>query len=273
MKQDPTGHGFDKRHIFEFDVFGYTILRDFLPADLVGTMNAILDSRLEGHAVKKFPFLNLDPVFWDLMSHPRVMNICRYLLGAGFRLDSTFGIQFEAAASETPAGREDLHAGPFASQGAFRYAWYDNKPQCGQIVCVYYLEDVEEGDGGLVLVPGSHKMNVAISGPSIHKDILKAKMEAWWLHNPAMKAGDLLIFTEAVVHGTQTWKNTRHRRRNLQYCYGPPCQAQRDYEQIRKFLPLARNDTERDLLRPPYALRYGDAKVAQGENEWRSPVR
>ena len=57
------------------------------------------------------------------------------------------------------------------------------------------------GDGGLCVIPGSHKANFtlpdAISRYEAAQDIV--------YHVP-MKAGDLVIFNEATTHGTLPWK-------------------------------------------------------------------
>jgi len=261
------------RELFEFDLTGYTIIRNFLSSERVGELNASIDKWLGDRMPMKFPFLQLGASFLDLLSDKRVMEICRFLLGKGFRLDTSFGIQFPPAPEGKTVGSENLHAGPFASQGVFRYHSFDNRPQCGLIVFAYFLEPVAENDGGLILVPGSHKTNLPISSRDVYRVLLEGKLDAWWLHNPAMQAGDLLIFNEAVMHGTLGWKRNDHRRRNLHYGYSPAGQAQRDPEQLQKFLKLARNDTEKDLLRAPYALRFDDDDFKLGDNEWRSAVR
>lgn len=273
MKPQTEQTELTSRQLFEFDLAGYTIIRNFLAPDTVSALNTAIDQELGDRMPMKFPFLHLGPQFLDLMSDRRVMEICRYLLGKGFRLDTSFGIQFPAASPGKTTGSENLHAGPFASQGAFRYHWFDNRPQCGLIVFAYFLEPVNENDGGLVLLPGSHKLNYPISSREVHRTLLQGKLDAWWLHNPKMEAGDLLIFNEAVMHGTLGWKRQDQRRRNLHYGYSPACGAQRDHEQLKKFVKYARNDTEKDLLRGPYALRFDDDDFKLGDNEWRSGVR
>lgn len=42
-----------------------------------------------------------------------------------------------------------------------------------------------------------------------------------YVHQPQLKAGDVLIFTEALIHGTATWQG-REERRALLYKYSPP---------------------------------------------------
>jgi len=262
------------RQLYEFDLAGYTIVRNFISGEVIEKINRIIDSALQSSFPRKFPYLHLDPVFLDLLSDKRVLKICNYWLGPYFRLDHAFGIQAAAASQDgPPVGKENLHAGPFAEQGGFRYHWFNNRSQCGLLVFAYFLEPVRKGDGGLVLVPGSHKQNFPLTGADVFHKLLNQRQDAWWIDNPEVSAGDLLIFTEAVVHGTARWKCKEHRRRNIHYSYSPGYQANRDYEQIRKYLPLARNDTEKDLLRPPYVLRFDDDHGQLGDNHYRSPVR
>lgn len=51
------------RELFEFDLAGYTILRNFISAQQVAAMNQTIDRRLEGKMPRKFPFLHLDAAF------------------------------------------------------------------------------------------------------------------------------------------------------------------------------------------------------------------
>ena len=89
--------------------------------------------------------------------------------------------------------------------------WNISKMWNGLIVVMYALEDINPGDGGLICVPGSHKANINSYKPPVDSHLVV---------NPAFKAGDMLIFTEALVHGTITWTGA-DRRRALLYKYSP----------------------------------------------------
>ena len=84
-------------------------------------------------------------------------------------------------------------------------------------MCQYQLTDVNEGDGGLGMIPGSHKMNFR----------LPAGVSASWSDGivppvacPMAKAGSLIIFLEATQHGTLPWAGDGERRA-LFYRYSP----------------------------------------------------
>lgn len=262
-----------ERDRYEFDLRGYVVLKSALSLDTVQRVNAIIDDHHARQWPRKFSFLHLSPIFWDILSNSSAMTICRELLGDWFRLDHAFGIQDPPAYIPQAAADEGLHAGPFANQGTFRYGWFGNKPRCGLIVFVYYLEKVISGDGGLVLIPGSHKSNFEISGRKIFEEMLHSNLDSPLVDNPAMEPGDLLVFTEAVVHGSKRWAAKDRRRRNLQFGYSPGFQAAREHSQLLPYLGFARNELERNLLRPPYAIEKSeDDGLQYAPNLWRSPT-
>ena len=86
-----------------------------------------------------------------------------------------------------------------------------------------------------------------------------------------MKAGDALVFTEALVHGSRRWTSADVRTA-LVYSYAPGCLAWRNYETVRPYLALARTDLQRDLLRPPYVGDY-DEREAVPHGPWPSGRR
>ena len=95
-------------------------------------------------------------------------------------------------------------------QGEHCYQWHQGRMYNGLVVVMFALEDVNPGDGGFHGVPGSHKANHPFKpAPDSHLVV-----------QPSLKAGDMLIFTEALVHGTRKWVSPK-RRRSLLYKYSP----------------------------------------------------
>ena len=66
-------------------------------------------------------------------------------------------------------------------------------------------------------MPGSHKSNYLDLLPP---DVRNYERPAPYVLQPAVEAGDVLIFTEALVHGTMPW-TADHERRCLLYKYSP----------------------------------------------------
>ena len=112
----------NEAEIYEFDLNGYIIYRDLIaPAD-VARMNQLIDADQGGDFPHSFGFLNLDPVFMDLMAHPRTLKIMRTIIGDWLRLDHTYGLQMTR---ETEV-RDNLHGGLRADHGEHQYQWAYN---------------------------------------------------------------------------------------------------------------------------------------------------
>ena len=227
-----------KKEIFEFDLNGLIIYRDLISPKDVSRMNELIDTDQGNEFPQSFSFLHLDPIFMNLMANPKTLDVMRSIIGDWMRLDHTYGLQMKYD-SEV---RENLHGGLRADQGEHQYQWAHNQMWNGLIVVMYALEDVEPNDGGFIGVLGSHKSNINSYKPPVDSHLV---------HNPSLKAGDMLIFTEALVHGTRAW-NSHNKRRSLLYKYSPGYSAWGPSESLSPFLGLAQNDLQRDLLRPPY---------------------
>ena len=224
--------------IYEFDLNGYIVYRDLIAADDVARMNAILDANITDDTPDHFAFMEWDPVFLELMAHPRTLSIMRTIIGDWLRLDHAYAIKL----TQDTQVRENLHGGPRADQGEHQYQWQNGRMWNGLIVIMYALEDVNPGDGGFICVPGSHKANPHGYKPPVDSHLVV---------NPSLKAGDMLIFTEALVHGTCQW-TSQTRRRSLLYKYSPGYSTWGKPENLEPLRQLATTDLQRDLLRPPY---------------------
>ena len=134
-----------------------------------------------------------DP-FRELMVHPRVVGVLNHILGKGFRLDHGMGLIMMERGAEGLA----LHgsSGPGFDPHQY-YVVKEGSIHCGLTVVAWQFADVNPGDGGLALIPGSHKGNFAcppgIRSGEEHTDVVK---------QVTCKAGDCVIFTEATTHGT-----------------------------------------------------------------------
>lgn len=224
--------------IYEFDLNGYIVYENMIPADDVAKMNALLDANITDETPNHFGFLEWDPIFLELMAHPRTLQIMRPIIGDWMRLDHAYAIKLQ----HTDEVRENLHGGLRADQGEHQYQWAYGQMWNGLIVVMYALEDVNPGDGGFICVPGSHKASMNSYKPPVDSHLVV---------NPTLKAGDMLIFTEALVHGTCQWRS-KTRRRSLLYKYSPGYSTWGKPEGLDAVRNLATSDVQRDLLRPPY---------------------
>ncbi len=96
-----------------------------------------------------------------------------------------------------------------------RYAVKNGQIFNNDIVVFFYFTDVHPGDGGLVVVPGSHKSQFERTEELFFPDADDLDVE---LHpalvNVTPKAGDAVIITEMLTHGVLVWK-PRHRDRRF----------------------------------------------------------
>ena len=132
--------------------------------------------------------------------------------------------------------------------GAQYYAYANDQMRCGMIVCQFQLADVNEGDGGLCVIPGSHKANFP----------LPEKIRHWQEHrevvyNVPCKTGDMVIFNEATLHGTLPW-TAEHERRSLLYRYSPKYLhfAGGTYQTSQPEWVSELTEAQQAVLEPPY---------------------
>jgi len=188
-----------------------------------------------------------DP-FVGLLAHARIVPCLFELLGPGFRLDH----EPLLLASRPGAEGMLLHGAPGREfDPTLYYLFRNGHGHSGLLVVEWLLSDVGSEDGGLCVIPGSHKANLACPVPITrlerHRDLVRPV--------PA-RAGDVILFTEALTHGTLPWRG-RSERRTLLFRYSPPTQAH-----SREYLPVwgaARlpelTPAQRAVLEPPYHPR------------------
>lgn len=145
----------------------------------------------------------MDEVFQRLVLNPELMRVilpltrnCPQLLAASF----TKNFQYN----------DDL---PFHEgyDGGWRnpandYQVADGVPFATFLNAAVSLVDVPEGAGGFVCVPGSHKSDFACP------DDIGLYDSAPIVHNVSLKAGDCILFTEALRHGARRWTLETPRR-------------------------------------------------------------
>jgi ectoine hydroxylase-related dioxygenase (phytanoyl-CoA dioxygenase family) len=97
----------------------------------------------------------------------------------------------------------------------------------GQINVLMALNDIGPGDGPPVLVPGSHKCTeihprLKVDGKGLVYDGVSGKPAGTAIATKEMylKAGDVLMFTDAITHGSAERTNPGYRR-TIVYRYSP----------------------------------------------------
>ena len=115
-----------------------------------------------------------------------------------------------------------LHSGGHEGTKRTQFRFYNGQFHCGQINILMALTDIGPGDGGTMVVPASHKAHFP------HPDSEKHRMRG---EAPSvdgvegairidMDAGDVLLFVDAICHGSAERVNAGERR-IIVFRYGP----------------------------------------------------
>lgn len=89
---------------------------------------------------------------------------------------------------------------------AVQYEVRNSRIFCDNIVVFPYLTDVDPGDGGVCVVPGSHKSMFDRPRNLFHKGLVESASDLpEGVVNLTPKAGDFVIITEALTHGILAW--------------------------------------------------------------------
>lgn len=120
----------------------------------------------------------------------------------------------------------------------------------GQVNVITALQDIDPGDGPTTIVPGSHKS--AMRHPKLLEDVYRsdaAAGEQVGMTELYLKAGDTLLFTDAITHGSAARSNPGFRRMVL-YRYSPAFIRTRfEYVPGEDFLARL-TDEQRKIIQP-----------------------
>ncbi|MCC7263238.1 MAG: phytanoyl-CoA dioxygenase family protein [Candidatus Latescibacteria bacterium] len=225
-----------------FDLQGFVVLRGALSAGEVAELNACLDAipRLEpgewygyvhAHTYGTRDGLNYQQVyeagepFERLIDHPSWIEKIKHFVGGVGTFDYHHGPLFideNFANFRGPGEAIGLHSGgtPPIMRNQFRY--YNGRFMCGQVNILAALTDVGPGDGGTMVIPGSHKSNFPHPQLADHR----MKPEGATVEGAAgaievhLQAGDALLFVDGISHGSARRRNPGERR-VVVYRYGP----------------------------------------------------
>ena len=247
-----------------FDLMGYVVLEGVLCRQEVRELSEAIDGRdlweertkrEEGphmNALKMHigPMLDWGEPFRRLMKHPVTLSCLKELVGEKMRLDHEYAILMRKGAAENR-----LHGGGAPYDPAQYFNFRNGRMYNGLTVVTFALTDVNPGDGGFCCIPGSHKSNVPCPLP-----FKSLERRGSWLVQPPVKAGDVIVFTEALTHGTLPW-TAGHERRALLYKYSPGHLAWgRAYN---RGADEAMDETQRLLMEPPYVSNRADVAPAE----------
>lgn len=259
--------------IFLFDLQGYLVLKNALSAEEVAELNRSLDNlpslkkgewfgHIQAHSFGEVDGLNLQQIyeagepFERLIDHPSWIEKVKYFVGGEGTFDYNHGPLFideNFANFRGPGEAIGIHSGGHDNVKRTQFHFANGRFHCGQIDILIALTDMGPGDGTTMVIPGSHKSNFAhphLKGHEIGEggsvDGVEGAVE---VH---MKAGDVLLFVDAICHGSARRTNPGDRR-IVVYRYGPSWgHFRHGYEPSPEL--LARLTPERRQIVQPHVL-------------------
>ncbi|MDA0710099.1 MAG: phytanoyl-CoA dioxygenase family protein [bacterium] len=205
-----------------FDLQGYLVIPNVVPTEVMAGCHRALD-RYENMDPKDFPeplclgkpktsqelyisnILEGDRAFIPLIDLPEVRDVVSTVTGGPYRLNHTYTI-YRWGGGYTGL---HMHGTPVIPKCQYRCA--NGQMMSTLTKAVFPLFDCQAQDGCFAVIPGAHKSNFP---------------KPWGNHpdeNPplvpvAARAGDAIVFTEALTHGSTVNQSGRPRR-TVYYCY------------------------------------------------------
>lgn len=170
-----------------------------------------------------------DKALEALTVHPSTWPIIKELTGGRPRLTTgNMMVDFRGKPFHgLHSGREGAHSKGDPDLQRFYHVW-DGRILCNDLVFFFYLTDVYPGDGGLIVLPGSHKSNFprprelfypgSYTETGYNDSYFSTEVPEGVVNfNP--KAGDVVVISELVVHGALSWVPADRDRRFLTLRY------------------------------------------------------
>lgn len=256
-----------------FDLHGFRLLPGALSPEQVAAVNGWVDARdvdslrpgdwvgdVEVHTYGAKDGVNFQniveggPIFEELIDHPAWFDDVRRYIAVGahrMRIDECF-LNVRRSGGYIP-----VHSGGDNVRFSGLFHWHNGVWAVGQINVLMALTDIGPGDGATTIVPGSHKSHLA--HPQRNWPAGVGGDQAVGMHEVHLRAGDALMFTDALCHGSRPRTNPGERR-VLIYRYAPHLLASR-----MNYIPseelVARLTPQRRSLVMPVAPRMRPGRV------------
>jgi len=220
-----------ERDRYFFDTRGFLVVHGVLNADEVAKFNAHLGRLAPEQIVDPDErdrtlrwLFDVHPDFASLMDHEMILPYLLAFVDEKVRIDGAYALV------KLPGEGVELHARPQSPREGT--GWYDvhhGEITSGLTGVEWALTDMPPGTGGFRCIPGSHKANFELPFEMLEDDAQDV---------PA-SAGDVIIFTEALTHGSRWHGGSSRRVLIYKYCPGSVT-----------WLSDVWNDTSRAILTP-----------------------
>lgn len=225
-----------------FDLRGYLVLKNALSPQEVRELNEGLDAmpplkpdEWHGHVHREnMPdhrgtsyqqIYEAGKPFEKLIDHPSWINHALEYVGGKGTFDQVSGplcIDENFALLRGPGQAIGLHSGGHLFCKHTQFHFSNGAFSCGQINILMALTDIGPGDGGTMVIPGSHKSNLPNPAPEAKwgKEQVESMGSEAGAIEVHLKAGDALLFVDSLAHGSAERVNPGQRRVVI-YRYSP----------------------------------------------------
>jgi ectoine hydroxylase-related dioxygenase (phytanoyl-CoA dioxygenase family) len=246
-----------------FDLNGYLILKNAVDVDHLNALNASFDAfpdlkqndwwgnvqRKDDNGVAGVELQNIvegGAPFERLIDHTSWIQLVRRYSGEqdsyveGIFIDECF------ASIRRSGGFCPVHSGGWRGAMRGQYRFNHGVFRCGQVNILLALTDIGPGDGGTMVIPGSHKSNFEHPGLTDYSspmDKLEGAIEV------NLNKGDALLFVDGISHGASSRTNPGERRVVI-YRYGVPWGSTRYGYRYSDELLSRVTPAQREILQP-----------------------
>lgn len=228
---------------YQLDVQGFVVRREALSQGEVRRLQLEIDAlglppAAESIQSQRFTgLLEAGGLLRDLMDDDAVIDVVRDLCGAHVRLDHAYGIVMAPGTAGL-----GLHGGAVPFDPAQYYVVDRGGIHTGLMVVQWAVSDHPPAGGGFCCVPGSHKAAFTMP-PDIGLDHEMVR-------EVPLAPGDMVVFVEALTHGTLPW-NAPHERRSVLYKYSPGSSSWSNRPPCRPEVLAELTERQRRLCAPP----------------------
>jgi hypothetical protein len=232
---------------YQFDLRGCLVLRNAVSLEHIDRLNTIIDKLMAvdpplkngewyghiwTHNYGGAEGINFQQIyeaglpFEELIDHPSWINHILHFVGGKGTFDGHHGPLFidECFANVREEGQAiGLHSGGHKLTKRTMYNYKNSQFGCCQVNILMALSDIGPGDGGTMIIPGSHKANFPhpqIDTHSMKQGETRSMDGVEGAIEVHMKKGDALLFTDSINHGSAKRVNPGQRRILVQR-YGP----------------------------------------------------
>ena len=208
-----------------FDLNGYILIKRALKKKEVEECNKIIDKLknlkngkwngyVHGHNYGGKEGLNLQQIyesgkpFEKIIDHHSWINHMLEFVGGEGTFDHLHGPLFideNFANIRGPGEAIGIHSGNPEGIKRNNYRYQNGKFHCSQVNILIALNDIGSGDGGTVIIPGSHKSNIQhpeYTTNKMKKNTVSSAEKMTGAVEVFLNAGDALLFVDSLCHGS-----------------------------------------------------------------------